>query len=125
MRLSTALAAGALGAALVAAGVFVFVDVYSSQSCVAESGQAPRCISSSATLIETNGAGVLALLAVPVALTAAVFAYTLLGGALARVVAWVATVVLGVGCILTGFSIGMFFLPAAALATIAMVVDRP
>ena len=72
----------------------------------------PVCTSSTTTLLESNGWGAVVAVAVP-----AVIAL----GALSRRhrIRTAAAVVLTLFCFVAGFSIGMFFLPAAALTIVA------
>ena len=71
-----------------------------------------------ASLIEVNGVGVLRVLALPVLLTAIGVGTALLRR---RVILLVSTVALGVFCLLAGFSVGLYYLPAAAALLLAIL----
>ena len=119
------LATAALGAALGAALFLSFGTSYTERSCTASASGDEVCVSSSRTLAEENGDWVLAFLAVPLGFTALVFLTATRLLPLPRAVGWAAVVVLLAGCLITGFSIGMLFVPAALLALAAMALDRP
>ena len=103
----------ALVAVILAAGAGLFLALYPAYQGVSESVSSNGTVTSSsdsATLIAENGAWVILLLCVPVAL--AVLA--LLGAVRGRrAVVWVPAVILLVFAILGGFSIGLFYAPAA------------
>jgi hypothetical protein len=80
------------------------------------------CTSSSRTLAAENGDWVLAFVALPVALTAVVFVSATGLLPLPRAAGWTAVIVLLAGCLITGFSIGLLFVPAAFLALAAMAL---
>lgn len=84
---------------------------------VAETENAPVCTTYTTTLVEDN-----AWVVVPVFLPALISL-----GALSRRrgIRVGAAVLLTAFCVLTGFSIGMFFFPVAALAVACAVLDRP
>ncbi len=70
-----------------------------------------------ASFVEVNGTHVLWVLAVPVALASLVFIAAWLG---AKTFGWAAATVLLLFSLTAGFSVGLFFLPAAAIAIAAM-----
>jgi hypothetical protein len=123
MRVATALAAAGLVAAVIAAAGLVFIDTYSGETCFVEPGAPARCVSESSTLIEENGSWVIGLLTVPIMLAAGILAATLL--LLPKAVAWILAAVFLLGCLITGFSIGVFFLPAALLSLTAVILGKP
>jgi hypothetical protein len=100
-----------------AAGLLLaFYPAYQGASTSVSSSGVVTSSTDSATLVEENGTWVLVLLCVPVALAAAGLLGALRGR---RVVVWVAAgVLLGFG-VLGGFSIGLFYLPAAAALLLA------
>ena len=107
-----------------AALLLVFAPIYQGVSVtpVTSGGAASEPVRFTSTLVDVNGLSVLPLLLVPVALTAlgliAVLA-TCIGLAKRRVLLWVsATLLLGF-CVVSIFSIGLFYFPAA----IALVVS--
>ncbi len=95
----------------VAAGVFlVFYPAYQGVSGGASSSGVVTSSSQSATLIAVNGFGIVVALCVPIALAA----LGLLAAARRRrVLVWVPGAVLLGFVVLTGFTIGLFYLPAA------------
>ena len=119
------LATAALGAALGAALFLVLAPSYTERSCTVTAGGEEVCISSSRTLVEENGNWVLAFVALPIALTAVVFVSATDLLPLPRAAGWAAVVILLAGCLITGFSIGLLFFPAALLALAAMALPKP
>jgi hypothetical protein len=82
------------------------------------SGERSTC----ASLVEVNGWGVAVALAVPVLLTVVGAALSATGR---RLWAGIAVGVLGGFCVLTGFTVGLFFLPACAALLVAVLASRP
>jgi hypothetical protein len=122
-RLVPAAQAAALGlavAASVALCLLPFVSASTSSSTTSADGEV-RSTESTATLLEDQGAGVLLVLAVPVLLTL----LPLLVRPVA--VAAVCTAALGLLVVVTGFSIGLLYLPAlvAAVVAVGLRMDRP
>jgi hypothetical protein len=110
-----ALAALALASAA-ALGLAFYPDFYAGSSTTVTAGGVTVQQSEHASLIAVNGAWVIALLAVPVALTC----LALLGVARRqRVVVWIAAAVLIAFSVVSGFSIGLFFAPAAFVLLVA------
>jgi hypothetical protein len=120
---SKALAVLALLAALAAAGYLGLADTYRHETCFVEA-TGTRCVSGASTLIEENGAWVALILAVPVAVTALGLVLAVQSPA-QRPARWVLAAAFFLLCLLTGFTIGLFFLPAALLSVLSVVVDRP
>lgn len=95
-----------------------------SQSCsvrtdAGEPSGVVECQSSTSSLVEGEGVGVLVVLAVPVALA-------LLGLAWPMQMALVAiAILLSIGVVLTGFSIGLFYVPTAVMAWAAAIRASP
>jgi hypothetical protein len=112
-------------------GALVYLLVgpaYSTQSCQAnEPGQPATCTSGTATLLQVNGVGALvplgifAVLLVGVGAAAVVHSRT--DAPLARVTLWVATGILTIFAVVTGFSIGEFFLPSVGLALVSCLAS--
>jgi len=116
------LAALALITALVSGAALIFVDSSSSQTCTTGPAGSESCVNGSSTLIEENGAWVLAYLAVPVVLTLAGLVAIRLG--VRRWLQWLIAGVFLFLCIITGFTIGTFYLPSALLLLLAVVTNR-
>jgi hypothetical protein len=74
---------------------------------------------SSISMFQTNGAWVLIVVSVPVLVS---LVAVVLNRRSARIVS---TVLLWIGCVLGMFSVGMFFIPAAILMTIAASAGEP
>ena len=109
-----ALAAVALA---VAAGLgLAFYPVYQGESESASSSGVVTSSSDRATLIEENGPWVAFLLCVPIVLAALGLWVALRGH---RTLAWTFAGVLLGFCVLGGFSIGLFYLPAALALLLA------
>lgn len=126
MTRSQLFAAAGLTAALAADAVLILVDTYRGVSCTSVGSAESSCTSTSASLVEMNGERVLLLLAVPTLLAALVL-LLVSPVALAHVpgvLAWVVASFFLACCIAAGFSIGLFYLPAAALC-FAAVATRP
>jgi hypothetical protein len=103
-------AVAALVLAAVPSLLLAFLPVYSSESATATSGGAVSTSSGRATLLDVNGPGVLVVLLVPVALAT----LGLIGSARRRrVLIWVAGGLLLGFALVSGLSIGLFYLPAA------------
>jgi hypothetical protein len=115
-----ALAAVAL--AVVAGLGLAFHPVYQSESQTVSSSGAVTSSSDGATLLEENGPWVALLLCVPVVLAALG-----LGGAIRgrKTLAWVSAGVLLAFCVVGGFSIGLFYLPAGLSLLVAAGLCRP
>jgi hypothetical protein len=101
---------------------------YATETCTTDStGQLSQCVRSTRTLIEVNGAtaifdlALVVILVVGVGISAVWHART--GRPAARGVLWGCAVVLLVFSILSGFSIGLFLLPSAALALVAALAS--
>lgn len=117
------LAASGLLLSLLAAAYLALADTYSSQSCVSDGTSTVCTDKSSSTLIEENGAWVLLLLAVPICLAAAQLLLVIAHGP-----AVLKSLVAGVflpACLIALFSLGVFFLPAALVSAVALLLDRP
>ena len=110
--------------AVLAAAVSVWLAVapcaYRGITTTATSDGVTHTTETCASLIETSGAGVLGVLAVPPLLAAA-------GGAASyarrRGIAWAVAMVLLALCIVAGFSIGMLYLPVALVLVAVLAVD--
>ncbi len=112
----------ALAAALLAVGAglwLVFLPVYQGVSETVSSSGAVTGSSDSATLIDQNGSWVVFPLCIPVILAALGFFATKRES---RVLAWVLAAALCGFVLLTGFSIGLFFAPAAGALLLAAIL---
>ncbi len=114
----------AMLAGLVALGILLFAPSYTGETCQSSSDSpAVTCTTSSTTLLEINGAGVLVALAI--------FALLLLGIGITgvwhsrrnapgvQVALWVLTASLTAFTLLAILSIGTFLLPSVVLALVA------
>ena len=103
----------ALVAVIMAAVAGLFLALYPVYQGVSESVSSSGAVASStdgATLVAENGAWVILLLCVPVALAV----LGLLGAVRGRrALVWAPAVVLLIFALLAGFSLGLFYLPAA------------
>jgi hypothetical protein len=98
-----------------------FYPVYQGESQTVSSSGVVTSSSDSATLIDENGPWVAFLLCVPVALAVLGLWSALLGH---KTLAWVFAGVLLAFCVLAGFSIGLFYLPAALSSLLAARLTR-
>ncbi len=93
---------------------------------VASGASTPEVVQGAASLIEVNGATAFVPLAAPVVLAALAFASVQarhrVQVILRRLALWTAGVLLLGFCVLAGFSIGAFYVPAAVLSLAAAVV---
>ena len=104
-----------------ALGAAVFLAVYPTYSQTSESADGAGS-TSGATMVEVNGYWVLALLAVPVLVAALPLLFR---GPAWRTASFVSALLL-VGCVIAGIaSFGMFFVPAAVAAVVAVVRPGP
>ncbi len=94
--------------------VLILVPLYSTASCEAVDDGPEVCTTGRESLIEHEGIGAVAILAIPVALAAAPAVFP------RRAVAIAVAVVLSALTLLGAASIGLFFLPAAALSWITV-----
>jgi hypothetical protein len=117
------LAGLALAAAILAAGFLTFADTYSGQTCTATAGGDPVCASESSSLIEENGAWVLALLIVPIALSAVGLLATLPRFDLPWFLGWTVSVSYALLCVISAASIGFLFMPSALLLLVATALN--
>ena len=78
----------------------------------------------SASLIEENGMDVLGLLAVPVVLSAMGFLASFSRARVGTIGLWTSAVLLVLFALVTGFTVGMFYLPAGFTLVLAAVVAR-
>jgi hypothetical protein len=99
-------------AALATGALVAFAPVVSTESCVAGPGGS-ACTSGSTSLLDSEGAGVLAALAVPA--TVAIVAVVVPSRRSAR---WTA-IALTVAAVLAIASVGIFFVPTVVLAWVA------
>ena len=94
--------------------VLILAPIYATASCESVDGGAEVCTTGRESLIEHEGTGAVAILAIPVALAAAPVVFP------RRFVAVSVAVVLSALALLGAASIGLFFLPAAVLSWIAV-----
>jgi hypothetical protein len=102
------LAAVAFGIAV----VLLFAPTGTSETCTATSGEPPVCTQASTSMLSHEGLWVLLPLALP---AIACLVPVRLRGNLA---AWLTAVALLVFCLLTGFTIGLYFMPVALIALV-------
>jgi hypothetical protein len=113
-RASTLLRAVAALLALGASAMLLVVPFVNSSAATQSSGGPLLVEERSMTLLESEGPGVLVVLAVPVLLTALPLVFR------PRWLGVVCTAVLGVLVVVTGFSIGLLYLPALVAALVAV-----
>ncbi len=116
------LAGTALIAALIAAVFLTFASAYSGETCTVTSGGVRDCTQSSSTLIDVNGERVISVLAIPVVLAAS--GLLVVRYRLPTVFEWSIASACFSACIVAILSIGIFFLPVAALLFAAAIADR-
>lgn len=104
-----------LALAVVAFVVLLFLPVY-----VSASGTAGAVVTERSTLLEANGGRILIPLLIPVLITLVI---SLVRGPVAGPLLLASAIVLTAFCVLTLFSIGIFYAPAA-LAAIAAAVAQ-
>lgn len=95
---------------LATSAVLILVPLYATESCGSVAGGAEVCTTDRESLIEHEGFGAVAVLAVPVVLAAAPVVFS------RRFVAISVAVVLSALTLLGAASIGLFFVPAAVLS---------
>jgi hypothetical protein len=108
----------AVSLAAVAALTLALVPTVSTESISCGGGAECTSQSGTTTLVQSDGLVVLALLLVPVVLTGLLLATRDRHARVALVVA------LGVGCLVSAMSIGLFFLPALAASILAVWPSR-
>jgi hypothetical protein len=107
---------------------FVLVPAISTAGCRASPNSVISCSSTKSTLLEEYGTRALALLAFPTALALFVLLFALPAVRLPRFFSWIAVIVLCGFCLLAGFSIGLFYVPAALLGLLSVLrtqAERP
>lgn len=109
-------ALAAMLAVVAAVGLASWPCAYSGESITGSPAGSTRT-STCSSIIEVNGAGVLVVLAVPVVLASLAVVAAWLG---AKTFGWAVATVLALFSLAAGFTVGLFFLPAAALALIGM-----
>ncbi len=109
---------GILVATLLAAGASVlllWLPVYATETVVTSTGpkgvESAVSVAAKATLLEANGPGALPPLVIPIALVAVPLLVT--EGSKRRVATYAGAGALVLFVVLTGFSIGMFYIPSA------------
>ena len=122
---STLLAALAALLALAASAFLLLTPFYTGTHTTTSSGAgqptAARVVESrSATLLEVNGPAVLIPLTIPIALPALALAAT--RSRFRRLAYAIAALLLLVFCLLSGFSIGMYYVPAALAMLISALL---
>ena len=112
-----------LAAALAASALLIFVPVYKNVSCTVDPNaeESTTCVSGSSTLLAENGAQILVFLAVPVVLALLGLLSTVIPTRIPRFLEWINVIVFLALVLFTGFSIGLFYLPAAVLLFIAVL----
>ena len=113
------LAAIALVAALGASVMLVVIPVYSGTEIDPSTGQQ---IQTTATLIQVNGKGVLFALSIPVVIAAAGWLAILYVRRPKVLLVWGTAFLLTAFVFVTGFSIGMFYVPAMILLMTSAIV---
>lgn len=117
----------AAAAHLMAWAAFLFLalwpSIYSGTTTEMGPGGIPHVVPFSGSLVEVNGWWVLVPVGVPLVLTAAglLAAFNAGNQPVRRALTWLAAALLAGFCIVSGFSIGMFYVPAA-LALVAAAI---
>jgi hypothetical protein len=96
-----------------ASAYLMFAETSSGSSCSRAAGEAEQCTSYSRTLVEDQGEAILLLLAIPVALSGAVFWLLAANGDRSLAVG-LAGLFLAL-CVISIFSIGILYVPGALL----------
>ena len=99
---------------LATSAVLTLAPIYATASCVSGDSSPDVCTTGRESLIQHEGLGAVAILAIPVLLAAVPVVFP------KRAVAIAVAVVLSALTLLGAASIGLFFLPAAALSWIAV-----
>jgi len=120
-RMPQALALVALIAALGASVLLVFIPFYSGVETNPATGQQ---VQGSATLIQMNGWDVLIPLVIPPVLAAAGLLAVLCAKHWRLLFVWIAASLLAVFVFLTGFSIGLFYVPAMIVSMTCAIVTQ-
>ena len=119
-RFARALAGASLLLALAALLFLTFwTGYYEGEEVTADGAVVAK---TSASLIEENGMDVLGLLAVPVVIAAVGFATSFWRVSAGKVALWTSAVLLVLFALVTGFTVGMFYLPAGFTLVLAAVV---
>lgn len=106
-------------------GYLLFFDTYSGQSCTATSSSGDIvCRDVSFSFLAENGDGALIVLLIPSLFALGCLVLTLPSVRVSRFFLWFCAISLVAFVLLTGFSIGILYLPAAVACLIAAVV-RP
>jgi hypothetical protein len=124
MRTNVSAWAAAVGLVLaIAAGVWLaaYPDFYQGASSSVSSSGVVTTTQTSASLVEENGVWVIGLLCVPVALTALALYFAVRRR---RVLLWLSGLVLLGFVVVSGFTIGMWYVPAALAVLIASGLSR-
>ena len=103
--------------ALVTGVVLSFLPISSTGSCEAVAGGTETCTTGSESLLQSEGLSVLAVLAVPVFVAAVAVVFPRRG------VAVTSAVLLTVLTLLGAASLGLFYLPTAAVAWVAVAAS--
>ncbi len=117
-RIAVILAVLSLTAALAASVLLLFMPLYEGVSVDPVTKQQTGM---SATLIAVNGYRAIISLAIPPLLAAVGLLRVARAVRLRKLVVWIPALLLGIYTFITGFSIGMFYLPSAALLLAAAV----
>jgi hypothetical protein len=96
----------------------------STSSTIDASGETTTTVESTLTLVAANGTSAVVVLLVPLVASVAVALLLILGGDVARKVAWVLAILLTVLCVLGLMSIGLFVVPAAVALLVACTSAR-
>jgi hypothetical protein len=124
MRTNVSAWAAAVGLVLaVTAGLWLalYPDFYQGASSAVSSSGVVTITRTSASLIEENGVWVVGLLCIPVALTALALCFAVRRR---RVLLWACGLVLLGFVVVSGFTIGMWYVPAALAVLIASGLSR-
>ena len=123
LRAKSLLAILALVAVCGASALLAVLPVYQTQRCITTGSEEVRCTTEKRTLIEESEDAAPFLL-IPVLVVGLAAATTFVSHPAGNVVTWVIAVIVLLFCLITGFSIGVFFVPGALLLIAAAAVDN-
>ncbi len=127
-RMPQTLAWIAFIAALGASVMLIFLPIYQGQTTPAINaitGEVTgQSVTTTATLLEVNGVRVIILLLIPPLLAGLGLLVVLRARRFRQLFVWIAAFLLAVFVLITGFSIGIFYVPAMILAMTCAIVTQ-
>jgi hypothetical protein len=107
-----------------AAAYILFGDLYHSSICIATPGGETTCQEMARSFTDVNGSAAALLLAVPLLISGAVGFLLSRRGEGLRALALLPAMFFLLATLVTGFSVGLFYIPAALIVLAAVAVDR-